>query len=307
MRTTIEERTMSELQVVIPTRGRVGRQRTLGNLPPDIRAQTILVCPEQEDERHQADWPDVRIMVQPDPDMTIAAKRAWIIENLEATRCLMLDDDLTFYVRKTPEEQTADFPQLKYAEDSHTRHWFNELNAQLDEHAHAGFGPRQMNQSQPWGWLTPGRMMLALGWHLPTLRHVCELGRIEHREDFDYTLQLLRAGYPNAVCHTFVVGQASYDEIGGCSDQRTVEASDRDARLLERYHPGYVKAVARSYKNAPDRLEVTCAWRRALESGAQSLLESGEDDPEDRWTLTEGGTLRMESGDSSVPTREGDS
>jgi hypothetical protein len=119
---------------------------------------------------------------------------------------------------------------------------------------------------------TPDRMMLALGYYLPVVMREAELGRIETREDMDVALQLLRRGHPNAVCHTFVVGQegAGYAASGGCTGQRTTEASNRDAHRLAELHPGYVRVVERDYKSSVPRAEVVCSWAKALRDGSGS-------------------------------------
>lgn len=265
------------MHIVIPTLGRVGRQQTLRWIPKTWMKHTTVVCPEEEIGRHEgvvshdvkngdvAGMPN--FLAQPGR-MTIAQKRAWIMDQKwdSSGKILMLDDDLQFYVRRD------DVPdRLRYAKYTDTVDYLDQLeNILSPEVPHAGFGVRQGNQNNPAGWHGPGRMMLALGYHLPTVLKVCELGRIEHREDFDYALQLLRAGYPNKICHTFVVGQGGYNSKGGCSEpgNRTLEKSNEDAEKLARLHPGYVTTVQKSYKNSP-RIEVICRWKKALEHGTQ--------------------------------------
>ena len=54
-------------------------------LPPELRKRTTLVCPKQEAVRLSCLYEDVEIVVQPDPDWTIAKKREWIMR--EWMRC----------------------------------------------------------------------------------------------------------------------------------------------------------------------------------------------------------------------------
>lgn len=256
------------MRVVIPTRGRIGDQTTLGGLSKKMRETVVdLVCPAREAVEHAARWPGVNVVAQPDPDMTIAAKRAWIMREWRDaghSRIVMLDDDQSWYVRRSDDDW-----HLVQASAEQVEHWFDELGRVLGpEMPHAGFGPRQGNNRKPAGWSVPDRMMYSLGYYLPVVVKECELGRIEHREDMDYTLQLLRKGYPNAVCHSFVGNQRAFSR-GGCTGQRTVEASNSDARLLAELHPGYVRVVEKQYKSSVPRLEVVCQWARALRDGQQ--------------------------------------
>ena len=90
---------MSKLLLYVPTRGRVGNQRTLKALPSKWRERAIIVCPKDEIRSHLKSFPEATAIAQPDPDMTIAAKRAWIFKTARSEKIMMLDDDLRFAVR----------------------------------------------------------------------------------------------------------------------------------------------------------------------------------------------------------------
>ena len=254
------------MKIIVPTRGRLGNQQTLKGIPVHLHRNTIAVCPEPEADRLSKAFPEIDVWIQPDPDMTITKKREWIINDLNrinVEKILMLDDDLFFYVRR---EDVPD--RLRDADDSDVSHWFAMIEQKLSpEVPHAGFGPRQGNQNFPTGWHV-GRMMLALGYHVPTVVANAELGRIETREDMDISLQLLRRGLPNGVCHEFAVGQKSYSAPGGCTGQRTLESSNADAHRLAELHPGLVRVVQKEYKGHP-REEVVVQWKKALQQGTQ--------------------------------------
>jgi hypothetical protein len=257
------------MEIVIPTRGRLDHQYTLADLSPKQLARMTLVCPVDEVSGHQRRHPEVAVLPQPDHIQTISEKRAWIVKEWSrygAEKIVMLDDDLRFYVRR---EDVPD--RLRYCTAEDIDYWFDELETRLTSDVpHAGFGPRQGNNNQEPGWQTPGRMMLCLGYHLPTVVKHAEFGRVKFREDMDVTLQLLRAGLPNAVCHTMVVGQASgYAAKGGCTDERDVEGSNTEADRLAKLHPGYVRVVEKPYKSSIPRREVICSWAKALRDGQQ--------------------------------------
>lgn len=269
------------MRIAIPSRGRAQSQQTLAGIPPDWLARTTVYVPPSE---YVAYRPIVQrtnvvgldLVAQPDDDMRIAEKRAWIMrtEAERTERLLMLDDDLFFYVRRD------DVPdRLRDARHEDVDRWFQQLARKLSpEVPHGGFGPRQYNHAKAPGWHVD-RMMLALGYYLPTVLANAELERVQTREDMDVCLQLLSAGLPCAVTHEFAVGQRTYGAPGGCTGERTTESSDADAHRLAELHPGIVRVVSRERKSN-QRLEVQCSWRRALELGtARARAQRGEDRP----------------------------
>lgn len=255
----------SEMRIVIPTRGRWDLKLTCDRLPPAWKDRVDIVCPEREYKRHKDVRPWANVIIQMDIEMTIAKKRAFIMEAWPSDRIVMMDDDLQFFVKVE-----GDHRKLRTAEHEDVDRYLRELEDKLSSKLpHAGFGSRLFNNNKLPGWHGPTRMQYVLGYYLPTVRRHCELGRIETREDMDYTLQLLRAGLPNEVCDTLVVEQTrGYGAKGGCHGQRTTEAGDADARRLAELHPGYVRVVQKQYAGHP-RDEVVCRWAAALASAGK--------------------------------------
>jgi hypothetical protein len=254
------------MQIVIPTRGRVDQQLTLQSLPDKWRKRTTIVCPKTEAVRLSRLYDDVEIVAQPDPTMTIARKREWIMR--EWLRCgydkiLMLDDDLCFATRISESDR-----HLRAIRGEELAAEIQRLEDKLGpEFPHVGFGARYGNNNQEGGWKTPARMMYSLGYYLPIVVKECELGQIETREDMDVTLQLLRKGFPNAVWHTTVNDQRKFNAPGGCTNERTTERSNDDADKLARLHPGYVRVTEKPYRASVPRKEVICQWQKALQYG----------------------------------------
>jgi len=255
------------MRIIIPTRGRVNYQLTLQSLSGELRKRTTIVCPKTERLRLACLDDDIEVVAQPDPDWKIAQKRKWIMEEWSRRGCekiLMLDDDLSFWTRIS-ESNTGLRPISGDELGAEIQRLADKLGP---EYPHVGFGPRQGNDKVESGWKTPARMMCSLAYYLPIVVE-CELGRIETREDFDLTLQLLRKGYRNAVWHTTVHDQ-KYDAPGGCSPWRTPESSKADAYELARLHPGYVSVVERAYEASVPRKEEICQWQKALEDGLKN-------------------------------------
>jgi len=258
------------MKIIIPTKGRISNQLTIANLPEELRKNTVLVCPEKERFWHSQKQSFVTVIAQPDPDMGIADKRKWIMEqsrnewNYE--KIVMLDDDLRLAIRR------IDDPGLfRKAGPEDIIKAFRELEEILSpEIPHAGFAVRGSgigDAAKQGGWQVTGkRAMYSLAYHVSTVLDNAEFGRIGTHEDIDITLQLLRKGFPNAINFSFVTDQA-FGKPGGCSDERTVEKNNVDVLKLAELHPGYVRVTEKMYKVSTPRLEVVCAWQKALKDG----------------------------------------
>lgn len=265
------------MKIIIPTYRRVDRQFTLRCIPKEWRRSTVLVCDDEDApklEKH-----DVNIKVVPPKIKTIAQKRAWIIRKWAGHKILMLDDDLRFCRRDYSKPKT--FLRQATAEDVS---WaLNKVAAKLAKFAHVGIAPRQGNNNleamqrrriakshgaknvmaKHIRWEPNSRMIYALGYDTDVVLEYCRLGRIEHREDMDYTLQLMRHGFENRVLAEVCVDQ-TYAGPGGARLERTMETSNADAEKLARLHPGYVKVVEKEYKQSIPRKEVICYWKKAI-------------------------------------------
>lgn len=251
-----------KMHIVIPTYRRTQTQKTFKAMSPKWKARTTFVADEEDTKRLQFNFKDTgaQFMVAPSSIKSIAQKRAWIIETFPQDHILMLDDDLRFDARiegtnkllVIKDAKIFDFHMDKFAEE-------------MKKFAHMGISPRQGNNRLEQEWVPNTRIMYSLGYHLPTLRKHCELGRIETREDFDYNLQLLKKGFENRVYSHMTVGQDQYNAEGGCSIDRTMEASNADAEKLAALHPGLVKVVDKDYTTSVPRKEVVVYWKKALE------------------------------------------
>lgn len=286
------------LHIYIPTRGRVNNQLTLRNMPAVWRGRATIVCPINEIVHHKRNWPGVKILKQPDPDMSIAQKRKWIFEYAHKNgheKIMMMDDDLSFCPRHNYFPQFAGFQK-----DSHSKDWrefrkerpdasglykssdpedkkidlaFRKVTAALDRYRHGGLGPRLMNQEFGCEFSLNKRCMYAIAFHVPTVIKHCKLGRIEHREDFDLTLQLMKAGFENFRYEMCVVEQyEGYNAEGGASEERSMKASNADAYKLARLHPGLVKVKMKDYLVSVPRVEVVIRWQNAAELGKTGLV-----------------------------------
>lgn len=261
------------MQIVIPTRGRKNNQLTLRNLPRELQAQSVLVCPAKERLALVTDFPHVSVIVQPDDDIGIAKKRQWIMESWKSEKLVMLDDDLRFAVRRD------DDPGLfRKAELTDISRAFKELEEILSEDVpHAGFSARGSgigDSAKRGGWQDGKRMMYVLGYHVPTVNKNAEFGRISTHEDIDICLQLLLKGFPNKVNFSFVVDQ-KFGSPGGCTGERTIPQNNLDCEMLANLHPGYIRLSQKEYTSSTPRLEVVCAWQKAMNDGILKYRQFG--------------------------------
>lgn len=258
------------MRIVIPTRGRSDDQLTLSFLPRELRETTTVISPKKEIFKLSGQFINgvPEYVAQPNPDWTIARKRAWIIQEWAPQngydKIIMLDDDLRFSTRISEDDW-----HLKEIIGRELIPEFARIEEKLGpEFPHVGFGPRQgNNQLEEVGWKIPGKMCYALGYYIPIVAKECRFDIVEIREDMCISLQLLLKGYPNAIWTETVVDQRKYDAPGGASNERTVESSNADAIKLAQHFPGYVSTVEKKYKASVPRIEVICQWAKALEDG----------------------------------------
>lgn len=263
------------MKILIPTYRRVNAQTTFNNLPPEWKKDVVMVVDAQDERelKQNPEFKDIDFWVRPEDIKGIAQKRKWMFENILEDKICMMDDDLSFEVRCNSEETLALSSKTRAANSEDINHWLIELDKKLDTYAHAGFSVRRHNDKLPQGWFENSRIQCVLGFRPEIMRNHCELGRIEFREDFDYTLQLLKKGFPNSICAEILFSQ-NYNAPGGVSTYRTLEYNNAQALELEKLHPGIVKAVQRKYKSKgkseesmQERIEVICYWKKAYEQG----------------------------------------
>lgn len=260
-----------ELQIVIPSYGRMARQATLSYLPEAWAKRTTLVVNEADASVQRLyDLRGARVLVHPPEIDTIAKKRAWIIRNTEFNKIVMFDDDLRFACRR--EGTGTKLFQATHAEiDAHLQILEIMLSDDQGKFIHAGWSARQGNNNQEEPWVQNTRMMFVLGYRCDYIRELeaqgkIQLGRVRTREDMELTVQLLKLGYANYVDFRIAADQvAGYAAKGGCSNERSVESSNADAEAFAELHPGIVKVKEKEYKGSLNRKEVIVQWKKAFE------------------------------------------
>lgn len=259
------------IPIFIPTYGRAERQNTYYNFAPELRRRITLVVQKRESHLYEHHF-NTQIYTLPSHIKTIAATRQHIVYDLprefvQSNYLIMMDDDLRFCARR------RDDPTKFVIADARSQlRMLEAIEHSLQRYAHVGILAREGGNRHPKD-LECSRMMRVLAYDL---RVVCKLrpnflarGPQYTLEDFDVTLQLLRAGYKNLVLSGWVQDQSGSNTEGGCASYRTLELHNKNAALLARAHPQFVKLVTKTTKTAwggGSRTDVVVQWKKAYES-----------------------------------------
>lgn len=264
------------VDIIIPTLGRVNRQETAKHLTRAGLPFTLVV------QRHEAHLYPSRsnsvngytLRILPDHIRTIAPTRDWIIENVGASRnIVMVDDDLKFFVRRTD-----DRTKLRDMEPNELVNMFAAIDFQLAICAHVGIAAREGANRNTGKFLSNTRIMRVLGYDRRILAEEgLKFSSMGVMEDFHIALSLLEKGYPNVVLNDYANNQFGSDTSGGCSGVRTADYQRQAAEGLAALHPQFVTVVQKTTKSAwggGTRTDVRIQWKEAYKHG-KSLNGTG--------------------------------
>lgn len=244
------------MRIFIPTKGR-SEQLTWDVLPSEVLEKHRAVLVTQDDRDYELlvknGFPCLHAPVE-----GISATRQWILDNSTDDKVVMLDDDLNSWARRN--HFTGQY--VKAGPDE-IMEGFELLDELLSDHAHAAIGHRQFANTKPlvdYG----TRAMRALGYRKDVLARENIRFTLPLMEDFEVTLKLFRAGYPNAVIYGLVQDQPGSDRPGGCKDWRTLERHNAAAEALAAMFPRFVKLKDVEGWAIGTRKDVSIQWKKAL-------------------------------------------
>jgi hypothetical protein len=263
------------MHIFICTYGRVNTQTTWDNLPESVRKNTKIVIQAREAYAWGKTSEIESNLVLPDYVRDIAGTRKYLCETY-GTKICMLDDDLTFAMRRL--DQPDKFAPATATE---IEGMFVDIENRLNQFTHVGVSGREGANRRTESYLQVGRMMRILAYNTKIKNDVgIQFGRIPLMEDFDVTLQLLRAGHPNLILNWIVHDQKGSNSEGGCSAYRTDQMQFLAASTLAELHPDFVTVVRKTTKAAwggGTRYDVRVQWKKAYDSSrALSILDTGE-------------------------------
>ncbi len=257
------------MRIYIPTRGRRLKQIFFDALPPNLQACCVFVCNDQE-SIPPALGKCAGSQITPVWVKNIGDKRHYICHELHdgakhGPQIIMCDDDLRLNARRKDDPtkfrpmQPEDYELL-----------FLAIHSALDEHAHVTVMPREGGNRVSVDQECT-RAMRILGYDQNVLREeTVSFQRVPTKEDFDATLQLLRAGHKNLMLADWVQDDGGGSNArGGCSIYRDDAYMKARAEDLARLHPGFVKVVQKETKGAWGggvRTDVSVQWKQAYKS-----------------------------------------
>lgn len=261
------------MKIYIPSSNRADDRLMKGPLRHDRSAEMVVPVDQAARYRRALSARGMEeVAVLECPAVGIASTRHWIgqlAERRGENRFCMMDDDLSFNVRRSAEMwglQVAD-----RAEYGKMVAWIQD-SLDWPGVAHSSVSVRQGNDRAGAGgpktlWVKNTRTLRVLAYRTEHFLRA-EHGRVAVMEDFDVNLQLLRAGHDNVVTHWWAQDQRMTGEKGGCSDYRTHEVHEVSARRLAELHPGLVRLRQKENKTGGEfghRTEVTISWKKAAE------------------------------------------
>lgn len=194
----------------------------------------------------------------------LGAVRRWLMENHKGQYQIQMDDDLRFAVRRTD-----DPGKFVPATPEDIDVMFDRVLLLLGEVPLVGIRQRGgANRSKPPFELAVRQCMF----HAIDVHAAKREGWVYKSsvfEDFDYTLQVLTSGYPNAVLTTHTIDQGESQAPGGVAGYRDNDRMQRDALDLAMDYPDFVRIVAKKgWRGMEFRTDVNVQWKRAFASAA---------------------------------------
>jgi hypothetical protein len=257
-----------KMKIYIHSSGRpeLSLQQTASCIPRSWLKHTRLVVQAAQEKSYQdtARSLGVALIALPKSIDRLSPTRQWILENAEENKFVLMDDDLRFFEARGPE-----FPGLyKDATDESFARMLSTISQTLDHYAHVGVAAREGANRLPLPGVELTRMMRVLAYDKKkALKSYARFDRVPTKQDFDMTLQMIRAGHKNYVLSQWCQNQRGSDVAGGCSVYRTAEMGDAVSHQLAALHPGYVSVVQKTTKKAwggGTRTDVLIQWKRAF-------------------------------------------
>ena len=183
---------------------------------------------------------------------------------------MQIDDDVDFLVRRADDDW-----RLVAADHESVDQMLLKIEELLIDHGSVGVSSREGNNRAGVG--GPGdlvardtRLMRVYGCRTREFLEM-EHGRVVVMDDFEFHVQMLRAGHRNACLFYWANGQRMTGSPGGCTDYRTLQVHHDSAVRFSELHPGFVRLRQKKNKGGglAERTEVSVYWKRAAEEGAR--------------------------------------
>lgn len=252
------------MDTYIFTSGRELDQITYCHLPEELKEEVRMVVYEDEQYAYNT---FKNVVAVPNTHKGIARKRQYILDEYANGGVVFLDDDLTFARRRT--DDPSKFAEAT-TEDIKTL-WYDIEYRIQGQYAHGGIAMREGANRDIKEFKYSTRICRAHYYDSNILLDLdVRFDRLPCMEDFDVSLQLLRAGFASRTINAFVQNQSGSGKAGGCSQWRTPAIQAEAAHGLKELHPDFVTVVQKETKAAwggGTRTDVRIEWKKALREG----------------------------------------
>lgn len=259
--------------LIIPTLGRLDRQRTYNNLPQKWKDKTQFVVQDHEYDAMNERYPN-KVLRLPTSIKKLSPTRQWIWDEFYGTRHMVLDDDFDHFKYKAP-AKPEDNVDTKWVSHNMTDEEFDDafdtFNRWCEEgYYHGGFCT-SWTVPDPRQWPEQFNVRIATNCYFDSANLPRNIiwDRLETSQDFDVNLQLLTQGYPNRLTAKYRVSVGGTNIKGGCSTYRTAETMSRVHTQLAELYPDFVSLKTKIPKSGPLQGQEIIAchimWTRAYE------------------------------------------
>lgn len=254
------------MRIFIPSKGRatVSKQTTVAALVSWGVTPTLLVDSGCGLEYTQCVDNSKTVVLELPPIVKgIGCLRDFIVRELSHEEpVLMLDDDLTFFVRRND-----DPTKFRNGTVDEFLAMLRQIEVNLKKFPLVGIASREGGNRVTDKYIYDTRILRLLAYDPKVLiKHDIRFSDTPVMEDFHVALSLLERGYHNLVLNHYCHNQAGSGLEGGCSTYRTPEVQAAAAHKLAKLHPGFVKVVTKETKGAwggGTRTDVHIQWKKA--------------------------------------------
>ena len=256
------------MHLYIHTAGRPAKMATWKALTPSLRKKTTIVV--QYKERNLYDeYPHVWVL--PKGINRLSPTRQHILDETSHRYICMMDDDiLSFGWREYPYSI-----KLSVATSVQVNRMFAQCLRWMQQGiAHCGISPRGRNHTVEESVVINARLCQLLCYDVNVVReNDFRMDRVTLMQDFDMTLQMLRAGYENRVLYRGCTNTRGSGGCGGCNAYRKPEMQSATARKLAKLHPEFVKLRDKQSGQYKDQMitDVTVQWKKAYASSQEEV------------------------------------
>jgi hypothetical protein len=253
------------IEIVIPTLGRVDSQITLDNIPSKFHNIVTLVVQEHEYDYMKTKYTNCNVWKLPAGTKGIAKTRKEIAYNWKGKAIYVMDDDLKFV---TINKELKGKPM--------TEDEFTDMLTQVRGFMNNGYVHGSMSThttppvEKPYSFNT--RIWTNVFYSEDFKPEEISFGE-EYElmpEDFYVTLQLLTAGYQNVIFNHCRVNPSATNAKGGCETYRTIEKHNRGQEILAEKFPEYVTVYDKEQTTGPwkgmQKKALKIKWKQAYES-----------------------------------------